>query len=394
MNRPSTTMTGSNRSLSHAQAVTLMVFAALLWSSAGVVSRQLEEAVRFEVTFWRSAFTVLSLLLLLPVWRQATRSHGKAEASPRAQRNRLTRWVHHHWGLFPASRTFWLSGLCWSVMFTAFMLGLTFTSVANVLIIMSVGPLFTAVLAWLVNGQLLPARVWGAIALAGAGMAYMYGGLVVDLMQSDQAQVHQLVLGSLIALCVPVAGALNWTLVQRSQRHGQRIDLVPAVLVGAFLSCLYTWVPSQPFQATSGDLLWLALLGLTQLAMPCMLAVIAARTLKAPEVSLLGLLEVVFGILWPWIFVHEAPGMPVLLGGGVVLFALVGNELLGWHSRIGASRIHTLTVLEPEPVHHPETCGDACASHEASAMIHEGAQGADVISHLTQLRDGKSSQLA
>ena len=233
-------------------------------------------------------------------------------------------------------------------MFTAFMLGLTFTSVANVLIIMSLGPLFTAVLAWLVNGQRLHARVWVAIVVAGAGMAYMYGGQMLALLQSDEAQAHQLVIGSLIALCVPVAGALNWTLVQRSQQHGQRIDLVPAVLVGAFLSCLYTWVPSQPFQATPGDLLWLALLGLTQLAMPCMLAVIAARTLRAPEVSLLGLLEVIFGILWPWVFVHEAPGSQVLLGGGVVILALVGNELLGWHSRAGASRIHTLTAAAPE----------------------------------------------
>ena len=340
-------MLGQHRSLSHAQAVFLMVAAALLWSSAGVVSRHLESAVRFEVTFWRSAFTVLSLILLLPLWRQATRAHGKAEASEWAQQHRAGRWLHHHWGLLPASRTFWASGACWSVMFTAFMLGLTFTSVANVLIIMSLGPLFTAVLAWKVNGQRLQARVWLAILVAGCGMAYMYGGQMLDLMRSDQAQVRQLVLGSLIALGVPLAGALNWTLVQRSQQQGQRIDLVPAVLVGAFLSCVYTWVPSQPFQATTADLMWLALLGLTQLALPCMLAVMAARTLKAPEVSLLGLLEVIFGILWPWLFVHEAPGGPVLLGGGVVILALVGNELLGWQSRAGASRIHTLAASAP-----------------------------------------------
>lgn len=386
-------MMGQNRSLSHTQAVAMMVVAALLWSSAGVVSRQLEAAVRFEVTFWRSAFTVLSLLLLLPVWRQTTRTHGKAEAASWARRFRTSQWVHHHWGLLPASSTFWLSGLCWSVMFTAFMLGLTFTSVANVLIIMSVGPLFTAVLAWLVNGQRLQMRVWGAIVLAGAGMAYMYGGQVVDLMNSDQAQAHRLVLGSLIALCVPVAGALNWTLVQRSQRHGQRIDLVPAVLVGAFLSCIYTWLPSQPFQATSGDLLWLALLGLTQLAMPCMIAVIAARTLKAPEVSLLGLLEVIFGILWPWIFAHEAPGTPVLLGGGVVLIALVGNELLGWHTRFGASRIHTLAALAPESTHQSERQECDCASNGSGATEAKAPVTGDGPP-LAALQDGQPTQVA
>lgn len=325
-------------STGHARAVILMVAATLLWSTAGVVTRQLEGAVRFEITFWRGAFTVLSLLLMLPVWRHATRDHGKAKGAPITQRFELARLIHRHWGLLPESRTFWLSGICWSVMFTAFMLGLTFTSVANVLIIMSLGPLFTAVLAWLINGQRLEVRVWLAIVVAGAGMAYMYGGQMLALMDSDRSQVHGLVVGSLIALCVPIAGALNWTLVQRSQSKGARIDLVPAVWVGAVLCCLYTWAPAQPFAATRSDLMWLALLGLTQLAIPCMLAVFAARTLKAPEVSLLGLLEVIFGILWPWVFVNEAPGREVLMGGSVVILALVANELLGWHSRAGVTR--------------------------------------------------------
>jgi len=43
--------------LTHTQAVFLMVAVTLMWAIAGVVSRQLESAARFEVTFWRSAFT-------------------------------------------------------------------------------------------------------------------------------------------------------------------------------------------------------------------------------------------------------------------------------------------------------------------------------------------------
>lgn len=342
-------MSGQARSLSHAQAVGLMVLATLLWSTAGVVSRQLEGAVRFEVTFWRSAFTVLSLLVLLPFWRQATRGQGKATGLPITERQAWAHALHRHWGLLPESTTFWVSGFCWSVMFTAFMLGLSFTSVANVLIIMSVGPLFTALMARAVNGQRLEARVWLAIVVAGAGMAYMYGGQMLALLENDQGEARQMVIGSLISLCVPLAGALNWTLVQRSQARGQRIDLVPSVLVGAVLSCLYTAGMASPFAATRSDLIWLALLGLTQLAIPCMLAVIAARTLKAPEVSLLGLLEVIFGILWPWIFAHEAPGRPVLLGGSVVIFALVGNELFGWHARSGPPKVQTLGAATSAP---------------------------------------------
>ena len=49
---------------------------------------------------------------------------------------------------------------------------------------------------------------------------------------------------------------------------------------------------------------------------------------SAPEVSLLGLLEVVFGVLWVWLGTDEAPSMAVLGGGALVLGALAANEAL------------------------------------------------------------------
>jgi drug/metabolite transporter (DMT)-like permease len=340
------------RPLSHPQAVVMMVAAALLWSIAGVVTRQLEGAVRFEVTFWRSAFNVLSLLLILPLWRASNRAAQRrmSRPAPVARRSPPAAFLHRHWGLLPESPAFWVSGLCWSVMFTAFMVGLTFTSVANVLIIMAIGPLLTALLSRLVTGQPLALRVWTTITVAGAGMAYMYGGQMLALMAGQEAGASDLIIGSLIALAVPVAAAINWTVVQRSQSHGDRIDLVPSVLLGAFISSLATLPLAMPFAATGQDIAWLAALGLFQLAIPCMLAVTAARVLKAPEVSLLGLLEVVFGIVWPWLWANEAPGVEVLTGGSVVLIALVINELLGWRSRTDIPRIQVLEAVAAEPV--------------------------------------------
>jgi drug/metabolite transporter (DMT)-like permease len=332
------------RPLSHPQAVVMMVVAALLWSIAGVVARQLEGATRFEVTFWRSAFTVLSLIVALPLWRAWSRGDVEADSDRPAD---LMGLLHRHWGLLPESRAFWLSGVCWSVMFTAFMLGLTFTSVANVLIIMSVGPLLTALVSRLTTGQRLPLRVWAAIVIAGGGMAYMYGGQMLALLGDDQARAHDMLIGSLIALSVPMAAAVNWTVVQRSQTEGEPVDLVPSVLLGAALSSLATLPMALPFAATRSDLAWLGVLGLFQLAIPCMLAVTAARTLKAPEVSLLALLEVVFGIVWPWLWADETPGHRVLTGGSLVIAALVANELLGWHSRSAIPRIQSLSADDP-----------------------------------------------
>jgi drug/metabolite transporter (DMT)-like permease len=55
--------------------------------------------------------------------------------------------------------------------------------------------------------------------------------------------------------------------------------------------------------------------------------------LKAPEMSLLGLLEVIFGILLVWVGAGEAPAPAVLTGGALVIGALVINEVLGWRER-------------------------------------------------------------
>lgn len=327
--------------LTHTQAVFVMVAVALMWSIAGVVARQLESAARFEVTFWRSAFTALSLLVILPLWRASDRANGLLADKPGQG------MLQRHWGVLPGSGAFWVSGVCWSIMFTAFMLALTFTTVANVLIVMSVGPLFTALVARLTIGQTLAPRTWAAIAAAGAGIVYMYGSQFLQAFGDPAIDTANLVIGSLTALCVPVAAAVNWTVVQRSQTHGEKIDLVPSVMLGGIVSALATLPLAAPFAATGSDVAWLALLGLVQLAIPCALAVVCARSLKAPEVSLLALLEVIFGILLAWIGAGEAPGAAVLTGGTLVIGALFLNELLGWRSRGGTPRIQTLQARPP-----------------------------------------------
>lgn len=290
--------------LTHRRAVWLMVLVTLLWSTAGMVTRHLEAARSFEVTFWRSFFTVLSLLVILPLFQG------------RAVFGRMWR----------GGRLLWLSGVCWSVMFTAFMVALTLTTVANVLVTLAVGPFFTAVLAWLFAGHRIPPRTWLAIAAAGVGIAWMYGS-------QFQLGAGPQLLGTLVALCVPVAGAVNWTVVQRSQALGEPIDLVPAVMLGAVISSLVTLPLAFPFSASAHDIGLLAFLGLTQLAIPCVLSVVCARVLKAPEVSLLALLEVIFGILLAWLGAGEVPGPTVLAGGALVIGALVINECLGWRQR-------------------------------------------------------------
>ncbi|HMX09400.1 MAG TPA: EamA family transporter, partial [Burkholderiaceae bacterium] len=104
-------------------------------------------------------------------------------------------------------------------------------------------------------------------------------------------------------------------------------------LVGALLSSAVTLPLAWPLQASNHDLLLLAGLGVFQLALPCLMVVGLTRVLPAPEISLLGLLEVLFGVLWAWLGAGEAPGSSALVGGTLVLGALVANELAALHGR-------------------------------------------------------------
>jgi drug/metabolite transporter (DMT)-like permease len=88
-----------------------------------------------------------------------------------------------------------------------------------------------------------------------------------------------------------------------------------------------------PLKATLHDVVLLGGLGFYQLAVPCVLSVWCAKVLKAPEVSLLALLEVPFGIALAWLGANEAPDAAVLSGGALVIAALAGNEALAWSKR-------------------------------------------------------------
>ena len=287
--------------MTHRSAVLVMVAVTLMWSIAGVVTRQLESAGGFELTFWRSAFNALALVVLLS-------------------------WLRTPAGLWRSlrsgGRALWLSGACWCVMFTAFMLALSLTTVANVLVTMAVAPLFTALASRFVLGHRLPGRTWAAIVVAGAGIAWMYGE------QAAVGDARQL-LGTLVALGVPLAAAVNWTLLQHlKNRQGEAADMLPAVLLGALMSAALTLPLALPWTASAHDLGLLALLGTVQLAIPCLLAVVVARVLPAPEISLLALLEVLFGVAWAWLGAGEAPTAAVLGGGLLVLGALAANEAI------------------------------------------------------------------
>ncbi len=273
-----------------------MIIAPTMWSMAGVLTRHLDAARGFEITFWRSFFSatfVAGAMMMTLGW-------GKAVAT-----------------VLAVGRLGVLSGLMWSVMFMCFMIALTKTTVANTLIVMSISPLLTAFLAWLFLKQRVAQRTWAAIIAAFIGILWMF----ISSMSGVQGQ-H--LVGMMIATAVPIAAAVNLIAIKRA---GHGVDLIPAVLLGSVFSAAMMLPFAWPLQASLHDIVILAILGFFQLGLPCMLMVRAAKRLSAPEVSLLALLEVLLGPLWTWLGAGEVPARETLIGGAVVMLALVFNEL-------------------------------------------------------------------
>jgi drug/metabolite transporter (DMT)-like permease len=172
-----------------------------------------------------------------------------------------------------------------------------------------------ALLGMLVLRESVPLRTWFAILVAAGGLIWMS----LEGLSSDG--LH----GMLIALAVPMAGAVNIVVLKRT---GARVNLVPAVMLGAVISMAVTLPLAWPLTASAHDIAILSALGVFQLGLPCMLMVRAANHLPPYEVALLGLLEVVLGPIWAWLWAGEQPGVATLQGGALVLSALLVNELL------------------------------------------------------------------
>jgi drug/metabolite transporter (DMT)-like permease len=189
--------------------------------------------------------------------------------------------------------------------------------VANTLIVMSISPLLTAFFAWLFLRQEIAFRTWLAIAAASIGMVWMFASGMTHAGGSHLA-------GMAVAMGVPVAASINVIAIKKA---GHGVDLIPSVLLGGVISAMLMLPLTWPFQASLHDIAILAMLGFLQLGFPCMLMVIASKSLSAPEISLLALLEVLLGPLWAWLGAGEVPAQATLAGGAVVLAALAFNEL-------------------------------------------------------------------
>jgi drug/metabolite transporter (DMT)-like permease len=283
-----------------ARSVAIMVGASVAWSTSGLFVRQVDAAGPIEMVFWRS-IGMIAFLGAYMLWRYRRDTFAKVM------------------GLGPMG--FGAAALLASTFFF-FLYAVSKTTVATALFLMSTSPFWAAVVARVFLGEPLAARTIAAIAACVVGVAIMVGG----------ALEFGSILGPLSALCVSIAFAFQITLLRRV---GSSADMVPSVLVSGVLSALVAPLMGDVWHTGLHDVLVLLAMGVVQLAMGCLLMTVATRNLSAADVGLIALLETTLGPLWVWIFHAERPADSTLVGGAIVLAALVANEVVGLRRRVG-----------------------------------------------------------
>jgi drug/metabolite transporter (DMT)-like permease len=262
-----------------------VALAAVAWSTAGVLQRQLTLDTATQV-FGRAAFAGAALLVYVAV----------------VDRGRV----------LGAFRSIGLAGVAVAVCVAAasggFIAALNHASVARVLFILAVSPVLAALLARVTLGEAITRRTLLAMALALAGVTVMLGAPGEGSLAGDS-------LAFLAALAFAVMVVITrW-------RHD--VSMAPATCLSQVILVAVFLPFATPADIGGGDVYWLAALGIGQIGLGFALLTVGARMIPAAQVGLITLLEVVLGPLWVWLALDERPSTLTLVGGTIVIVAIV-----------------------------------------------------------------------
>jgi drug/metabolite transporter (DMT)-like permease len=262
-----------------------VALAAVAWSTAGVLQSQLTLDTSTQVV-GRAAFAGAALLAYVAV----------------VERGRVV----------GAVRSVGLAGVavavCVATASGSFIAALNHASVARVLFILAVAPVLAALLARVTLGEPITQRTVLAMALALAGVTVMLGAPGE---------------GSLAGDGLSFVAALAFALMIVITRWRHDVSMAPAMCLAQAIQVAAFLPFASPGEIGGGDVFWLAALGIGQIGLGFALLTVGARLIPAAQVGLITLLEVVLGPVWVWLALDERPSTLTLIGGTIVIAAIV-----------------------------------------------------------------------
>lgn len=283
--------------LTYGRGVMLVLLAGVFWSTMGLGIRTMEVANVWQILFYRSCALVPFLFILI-----AVRSRGAPIKVVRKA------------GIAGA-----VGGVGLVFAFAGGIFAIQETTVANASFLFAAAPFFAALLGRLLLGESVRTATWLAMAVALAGIIVMVA--------------EGIALGRALGNAAAIVSALGFAVFTVALRWKKLEDMLPAV----FLSGLFAIATSgmvcimagHTFSIPAHDITIAMVMGVFQLGAGLTIYTLGSKVVPAAELALLSMTEVVLGPVWVWLFLGETAGALTLLGGVIVLAAIVGNAVSG-----------------------------------------------------------------
>ena len=269
----------------------LLLFGAFCLSWGGLVVRSFEEASVWQILLIRSVFFVIALIFfLISTYKKNTVKIFKNAGYPAL-----------------------VAGLVLSLSFVAYIYSMTITTVANVVFIISTQTMFLAITGYIFLKEKISLISFISIVLAMSGILIMIGDSILS----------GSLLGNIIALVIPI----NFSILVIIIRKNKNLDMVPAIFYSGIFSLVYGLILSESYAFSNHDIKMGFFLGVPQLAFGFICITIGSRTTASTTVGLLMLTETLFAPIWVWLFLNEIPPISVLIGGAIIISAIILNSI-------------------------------------------------------------------
>ncbi|MDB4845723.1 DMT family transporter [Pelagibacteraceae bacterium] len=266
----------------------LLVFlGAISLSFGGLIVKSFEGATLWQILFWRSVFFSLTVLIFLII---------------NYKKNLIT-------SFYESGLPGFVGGVILSGGFCGYVFAMYNTTVANTNFIISTQILFLAFFGYLFLKEKISIITLISIILAMTGVFLMVGN---SLTSGEM-------LGNIVAFSMPITFAVLIVIV----RKFPKVDMVPAQFVAGICCCIIGFFFSEKIMISSHDIFLGFIAGFFQVGFGFIFITIGARSTPSAMVGIIMLSESVLGPLWAFLFVGERASLFTLVGGGIILLAVL-----------------------------------------------------------------------
>ncbi len=268
----------------------LIFLGALCLSFGGVIVKSFEGATEWQILFWRQFFFAITVVVYL-----------------------IFAYKKNFFNIFYQSGIpGFIAGFFLSLGFSAYVFAMYYTTVANTLFIITTETIFLAFFGYIFLKEKISLITFISIILGMSGVLLIVGSSL-SIQSSEQF------FGNIVAFIMPISFAILIIIV----RKYPNVDMVPAQFTAGIFAAIIGYLVAGKISISYHDLFLAFLAGFFQIGFGFILITVGSRTTPAAIVGVLMLTEAVFGPIWAWLFINEMPPMSVIIGGGIIIFAIL-----------------------------------------------------------------------